>query len=93
MSLLGIFDKQPDERESYSITYEDDLTDGDNVESAVITSSPAGLTISAPAIADPRVRFWISGGVDKTSYKVTVKTTTADGRVLEDEVKIKVKDV
>ena len=93
MSLLGTYVKQPAETESYSIYYGDDLTTGDNVESAVITSSPSGLTISAPIIADPRVRMWISSGTANVTYKVTVTTTTADGRILQDEFRIKVKEL
>lgn len=92
MSLLGTFEKQPAERESYTITYEDALTDGDNVESSVVTCAPAGLTIDSN-VDDPRVRVWAAGGTDKTTYKITVRTSTADGKVYEDEFKIKVKEL
>lgn len=92
---LGQFEKQPSERESYTITYEDDLTDGDNVDTAVVKSiAPSGeLTIDQTAVIDPRVRFWAVGGVDGTNYKVTFTVTTADGRILEDEVLIRVKEL
>lgn len=93
MSLLGTFLKQPAEVESYTITYEDDLTTGDNVASSVVTVSPAGLTIQSSNVDDPRVRIWLAGGTNGTTYKVTVTTTTADGRVLQDEFKVKVKDI
>lgn len=96
MSLLGSFVKQPAETESYTITYEDDLTTGDNVVSAVSSATPTTsppLSLDTTSVDDPRVRLWISGGVNGTTYKVTVTTTTADGRVLQDEFKVRVKDI
>lgn len=93
MSLLGVFLKQPAEVESYTITYEDDLTAGDNVVSASVTVAPAGLTVQTTNVDDPQVRIWLAGGTNGTTYKVTVTTTTADGRVLQDEFKVKVKDI
>lgn len=90
---LGTFSKQPNEKESYTITYEDALTDGDNVISATAAVEPAGLTINGIEIADPRVKFWASGGVVDTRYKVTITATTEDGRVLEDEITFKIKEI
>lgn len=93
MSLLGSYIKQPAETESYSINYEDDLTAGDNVSSAVATVSPAGLTIQSVVADDPRVRLWILGGTANVTYKVTVTMTTVDGRILQDEFRVKVKEI
>lgn len=90
---LGTVEKQPGEVESYTLDYSDDLDAGDNVQSATLLSvSPTGLIVDQVFVFDPRVRFFASGGVDKTNYKVTFKITTADGRELEDEVTIKVKE-
>jgi len=89
---LATFTKQPAERESYTISYEEALTDGDNVLSATAVIDPVGLTIDGITIADPVVRFWASGGTDGTRYKVTLTVTTEDGRVMEDEVYFKTKE-
>jgi len=35
----------------------------------------------------------VSGGATGTTYKLTVTATTADGRVKQDEFKVKVKDI
>lgn len=43
-------------------------------------------------VADKRVRNWISGGTDGTTYKIETTTTTAEGRVLQDEIIMKVKE-
>lgn len=90
---LGSASKQPTEKFSYTIDYTDALTLGDNVQTATATVSPTGLTIDNIGCYDPRVKFWCSGGTDGISYKVTVTVNTADGRVFQDEVTIKIKEL
>lgn len=90
---LGNFTKQPVEVKDYDIDYSEWLTSGDNVQSATVTVVPTGLTVDAVYINDPRIKVWLSGGTDGTAYKLTVTMTSADGRIKQDEFKIKVKDV
>lgn len=90
---LGTVTQQPTERQSYTIDYTDVLTDGDNVETATATVSPAGLSVQNVSPIDPRVRFWVTGGTPNTSYKVTVTTNTADGRTFQDELTFKIKEL
>ena len=89
---LGNFVKQPVDVLDYDIDYSEWLTANDNVASAVASVSPAGLTVQSIFINDPRVKIWLSGGTNGVTYKVTVNTTTADGRLKQDEFKVKVKD-
>lgn len=91
--ILGTFRKQPVEVVDYDLDYVDWLTAGDNVASATVTVAPAGLTVDSVLINDPRVKIWVSGGTDSVTYKLTVTTTTDDGRVKQDEFKIKVQDI
>ena len=90
---LGNFNKQPVEVKDYDIDYSEWLTEGDNVHSATVVVSPIGLSVDSVFINDPRVKVWLSGGTDGTQYKLTVTMTTADGRVKQDEFKLKCKDV
>jgi len=90
---LGNFNKQPVEVIDYDIDYSEWLTAGDNVQSAVVNVEPTGITIESVFVNDPRVKIWVSGGANGTTYKLTVTITTADGRVKQDEFKIKVKDI
>lgn len=89
---LGSFTKQPVEVVDYDLDYTDWLTAGDNVASAVVTVDINTLTIDMVLINDPRVKIWVSGGTDKITYKLTVTTTTDEGRVKQDEFRIKIKD-
>lgn len=44
-------------------------------------------------VADKRVRNHITGGTAGTTYKIETTMTTAEGRVLQDEIVIKIKDI
>lgn len=90
---LGTFIQQPPERESYTITYEDDLTEGDNLKSASATIEPDGLLLDGLFVLDPRLRLWLKGGVNGTTYKISVTATTEDGRILVDHFFIKIKEL
>ena len=93
MTILGSFVKQPAENDTYTINYADDLTVGDGIRTSVLTVAPAGLGITPPVLVDTRVRVWISGGISPVKYKITATTTTDDGRVMQDEFYVKVKDI
>lgn len=90
---LGTRTQQPAERLSYTVNYGEALTEDDTVMSAEVTTAPAGLTVDDVGIFNPRVRFWVNGGVDGTNYKVTLTVTTSDGRVFQDEVTFRIKEI
>lgn len=94
MSLLDTKFKQPAERLDYDIYYEDWLTAGDGITTAKTTVQvfPLGLTLSS-YVVDTIIKIWVAGGVNGVTYKVTVTVETDDGRVKQDEFKIKVKDI
>ena len=89
---LGTFIKQPADKLDYDVTYRQWLTPGDNVESAVVDVSPPGLVVEHVFVNDPTVKIWLSGGASGVTYKVAVTINTADGRVKQDEFRVKVKD-
>jgi hypothetical protein len=94
--------KQPVERVDYDIDYSEWLTTNDNVESVVVTVFPdesvmvpvpdSRLHILTAVVIDPIVKLWIEGGRNGLTYKVTLTMTSADGRIKQDEFKLKVKD-
>lgn len=90
---LGTVDKQPAERQSYTVNYQDALTEGDNVVSATVTVAPSGLTVDTIAVYDPRVRFFVAGGLSGITYKIQVTTTTEEMRVFQDEIYFKVREI
>lgn len=91
--ILGNFTKQPIDVLDYDIDYSEWLTTNDNVENVNVTVEPSGLTVGNTFINDPRVKIYLSSGANGTTYKITITMTTTDGRVKQDEFKLKVKEI
>lgn len=89
---LGTFTKQPVEVKDYDLDYSEWLVAADTVEAAEVTVEPSGLTVGSVFTQDKKIKVWLSAGTNGTVYKLTVTMTTADGRVKQDEFKVKVKD-
>lgn len=90
---LGTAQQQPSERLLYTIDYAEALTDEDRPLEATATVAPVGLTVASPFTADSRVRFWVSGGTSGVSYKVELTVTTVDGRIFQDEITLRIKEL
>ena len=91
---VGIFTKQPGERISNSILYNDALDVDDYLETVdSCIATPPGLSVNAGLANGSRVKVWHEGGTDGVSYTVTVKVTTHSGERFEDEIICKVKEV
>jgi hypothetical protein len=90
---LATIAKQPAERFSYTVSYVEALTIGDNLATATAEVSPAGLVVDNVGVYDPRVKLWVSGGTSGTSYKVTLTVNTADGRTFQDELIFRIKEL
>jgi hypothetical protein len=81
-----------------------ELIDGQGVKSLSSMECIALLKVngswftqaSAEAIlsitTEQRVRSFVSGGADGSTYKLEVTTTTNEGRVLQDEIIVKIKE-
>lgn len=99
MTYLATKKKQPGERMDYDIWYANDpngadpwLTDSDQITGATVVVSSPELSVSHIVFAD-RIKLWISGGLNGKTYKVTITITTEGGRVKEDELRFRVKDI
>ena len=62
------------------------------VSTAVTPVTAPVLTVAAGVISSPKVQHRISGGLDKTLYKITEKVTTANGNTLETDVFLRVEE-
>lgn len=90
---LGAYTQQPGERDSYTIDYALDMAAGDAIVSATAQVEPEGLTVDPIFVLDPLVKFWVTDGENGLSYKITITATTRDGRILQDEVVFKIKEI
>jgi len=91
--ILGSYDKQPVEVETYTINYSLDLNQGDRVTGSEVMAEPSGLTVAITTVENSRVRIRVSGGTNNVRYKVTTTSQTVEGRVMQDEFFVKVKDL
>lgn len=89
---LATFTKQPIERLDYDVLYDDWLTPGDGLRSVQLTIDKPGLTSTQQNVSAFALKVWLAGGTDGVTYKVTVTVETDDGRIKQDEFKIKVKE-
>ena len=89
---MDSFYKQPTERLDYDVDFTEWLPNGDAIISTATSSSPAGLTIYVTDAATLIPKLWVSGGVDKKSYILSVTVETQQGRTKEVNFKVKVKD-
>ena len=91
--ILGTFLKQPAETLDYDIDYSQWMVPGDAIGAATATPDGTGLEVVSVFINQQSVKLWVRGGNAGTTYKITITATTDDGRIKQDEIKIKVKEI
>lgn len=91
--ILETYEKQPAEVQDYDIDFNPYL-EGMGLDTALnhVVEAPAGITIVNSILESGVVKVFVSGGENGKSYLITVRITTAGGRVREVEIKIKVKE-
>ena len=97
MALIGSFTKQPSEKLPVDIDYSEVIA-GRPVDSisAVINTTPAGMTKDSDAFSGEMLQIYLSGGVDGNAYRWTVVTDITIGGKLtrvEDEFDVVVEEV
>ncbi len=96
--ILAKYEKQPAEVKDYDIDYSEWLGPPTDTVSSLVTVVTCATEV-VPALvvqtfetAATTVKLWIAGGTDGARYKVTVRMTTAGGRIDESELIFTVKD-
>ena len=79
---LGILKKAPEDRADGDFNFELILPDGDSITDADAEADD-GLTVEAVSIYGMIVKVWVSGGEAGKSYKLNVVVTTAQARIKE----------
>lgn len=98
MAKIGNFSKQPAEVLDYDINYDEWLLSTDSLQSSNVgivqtRGNTPSLVLDSKEVGARSVKLWISGGADADRYVVSVTTTTADGRVKEDEFTMNIKEI
>ncbi len=90
--MLGTVRKRPDDQLDYDVEFERWLSDGDTITDATAVADPEGITVSSTQVFGTVVKVWLAGGEAGNSHKITVTTTTAQGRVKEVTFNVRVTD-
>lgn len=93
MPLVASIRQQPRDERDYDISFDEFWPSDDRLIEVVATATPDTLTVATAIDPSERiVKVWIRGGVDGTTYKVTLLGRSSDGRAKEVEIKAKIKD-
>lgn len=90
---LETWEKQPADEEDFDVSYVAWLAARNDTAESVAVTVPDGITLVASTIVAGVVKVWLSGGTDKTTYRITVTLTSTGGRVKQAEFDVKVKEV
>lgn len=98
MSRIGKYLKSQTERKRYQIDYTDWLDIGEAVFGVVFTF--ANQTATFPLVVDGvmvlpsllGVQYYISGGLDGTTYEILATLTTTQGQVREDGIIVTIRE-
>jgi hypothetical protein len=91
--IIGNITKQPAEVVDVDIDYTSWLQKNDAIINASVVSDITGIGITTVEVYNTYIRVWVSRGNNDTKYKLTVTATTDQGRVKEDEIIVKVKEI
>lgn len=95
--IIARFEQQPYEQKRYRVDFRDHLADGETILTPTFVVSPVTvppLEVVNLAIApdgDQLIMF-ITGGVDGTLYRITMRTVTSDTQRLEDEIEVTIRE-
>lgn len=101
MARLAKYSQTPDELKRYSVEYSDWLDGGETLVSVSFEITPATtppLVVPSSEIVNgdtnllTNVRFFVSGGVAKTNYKIVVDIVTSGGQVKQDSILFEIRD-
>lgn len=90
------FIKQPDEKFTISIDFNSNLESEETIDTYTIVVTEAGDIVAdiidSSASAEGYINIRVKNGTNNTDYKITVKITTSDENVYEEDVIMQVRD-
>ena len=90
------FIKQPGEIFTISINFNSSIEDGETIDTYTIITTEAGdivtNIIDSSSSQAGYINIKVKNGTNNTDYKITVKITTSDNNVYEEDVIMQVRD-
>lgn len=85
--------KQPADVLDYDANFERWLPEEASITTIEAKSDIDGINIDAVQNLGQKVKVWVSGGVDRATYKITVTVGTDMGHVKETEFRLRIKEL
>jgi hypothetical protein len=89
---IAIFEKDPSAVLDFVVDWSEFLPESDSIQSVTATAT-AGITIASSQFSGKKHVIWLSGGTDGTSYLVTSRVTSTEGRVDERTFEVAVRNL
>lgn len=89
---MAVFVKDPDAVLDFGVEWVDWLEDGETITSSTWSVSPSGLTLGEETFNGHATVVWTSGGSEGTTYALTNRVTTSDGRTDDRTLYIRIKN-
>ena len=79
---LAFFKKDAQAKLDYTVDFSNWLVGNDTLQSSVWTLT-SGITKTSTSLSSTAATIWLSSGVEDSQYLITLRITTADGRIDE----------
>lgn len=89
---MKTFYKDPDAVKDYDVDWGAGWLVDDDTISASTWTVPTGITKASDSHTDTRAKVWISGGTVGSSYVLTNRVTTTQGRTDDRSITIKIRE-
>jgi hypothetical protein len=87
-NAVRTFRKDPDAVLDFGLDWSDWLESADVIAASAWTSTPIGLTLASESFDDTKAVVWCSGGLPGTTYTLTNRITTDDGRTDDRSIEV-----
>lgn len=81
--------KDPDDYLDYCLDWTQRLVDADTITTVEWMLSSPDLVKDNESHDTTKAIVWLKGGLDKTTYSITCRVTTAQGRIMDQTVVLK----
>jgi hypothetical protein len=86
---MTTFLKDPNEELDYGFDWSSWLASGESIATYSL-SAEAGITLGTNSVNAGIITYWLSGGTEGETYKITCQVETNEGRIGERTMRIRV---
>ncbi len=89
---MSEFIKDPNAVLDYQWNWSEWLVPADSIVAATVTTNSDDLSVNTVNVVGSIVTAWLSGGVAGVNYRVTCRVESADGRIDDRSISLRVRE-